>query len=71
MKIFEKLMCILLIASALLMVFSSFFFGIKLFEWAFGLSFITLTVSSLTLSAVEIASGELINPYDSDEYYIN
>lgn len=71
MKIFEKLMCTLLIASTLLMVLSSFFFDIKLFEWVFGLSFVTLTVSSLAFSAVEIASGELINPYDSDEYYID
>lgn len=71
MKIFEKLMCTLLIASTLLMVLSSFFFGIKLFEWVFGLSFVTLTISSLTFSAVEIASGELINPYDSDGYYID
>lgn len=71
MKIFEKLMCTLLIASTLLMVLSSFFFGIKLFEWVFGLSFVTLTISSLAFSAIEIASGELINPYDSDEYYID
>ena len=71
MKIFEKLMCTLLIASTFLMVFSSFFFGSKLFEWVFGLSFVTLTISSLAFSAVEITSGELINPYDSDEYYID
>ena len=71
MKTFEKLMCTLLVVSALLMVFSSFFFGVRIFEWIFGLSFVTLAISSLTFSAVEIASGDLINPYDSDEYYID
>ena len=54
-----------------LMLISSFFFGISFFEWVFGLSFIIMSISSLALASVELAIGDLFNPYESDDYYID
>lgn len=71
MKIFEKITFFVLFASMFLMLISSFFFDISFFEWVFGLSFITMSISSLTLASVELAIGDLFNPYESDDYYID
>ena len=71
MKIFEKIMFFVLFVSMFLMLISSFFFDISFFEWVFGLSFITMSISSLTLASVELAIGDLFNPYESDDYYID
>lgn len=71
MKIFEKVMFLVLFASIFLVIFSSFFFGITFFEWTFGLSFVTMTLASLILSPIELAIDNLPNPYESDEYFID
>lgn len=71
MKIFEKIMFLVLFASMFLMTLSSFFFGNSFFEWTFGISFAVMAISSLTLSSVELATGGFPNPYESDEYYID
>ena len=71
MKIFEKITFFVLFASMFLMLISSFFFGVSFFEWVFELSFITMSVSSLALASVELAIGDLFNPYESDDYYID
>ena len=71
MKIFEKITFFVLFASMFLMLISSFFFDVSFFEWVFGLSFITMSVSSLVLASVELAIGDLFNPYESDDYYID
>ena len=71
MKIFERIMFLMLFASVSLMTLSSFFFDITFFEWTFGLAFVVMAVSSLILSSIELATGNLPNPYESGEYYID
>lgn len=71
MKTFEKIIFFVLFVSMFLMLISSFFFGVSFFEWVFGLSFIIMSLSSLALASVELAIGDLFNPYESDDYYID
>lgn len=71
MKIFKKILYNLLFLSFALMILSSFFSGTRFFEWTFGLSFVTTTVCSLILSAVELGTGELPNPYSDENRYID
>ena len=71
MKIFERIMFLMLFASVSLMTLSSFFFDIVFFEWTFGISFAVMAVSSLILSSIELATDNLPNPYEPGEYYID
>ena len=71
MKLFKKIMYDVLFASFAVMFLSSFFFGVELFEAVFGLSFVVMALDSIVLSAVELSTDGLPNPYDSDEYYID
>ena len=71
MKNFMKLMYSILFSSIAIVILSSFLFEIKFFQWAFGISFLVLAVSSVIVSSIELGSGEFPNPYDNDEYYID
>lgn len=71
MNIFKKIMYSILFSSFAVMIFSSFFFGIEFFQWAFGISFLTMAVSSVVVASAEVSTGGFPNPYDNDEYYID
>ena len=71
MKNFMKLMYSILFSSIAIVVLSSFLFKIVFFQWAFGISFLVLAVSSVIISSIELGSGGFSNPYDNDEYYID
>ena len=71
MKNFMKLMYSILFSSIAIVVLSSFLFKIVFFQWAFGISFLVLAVSSVIISSIELGSGGFPNPYDNDEYYID
>ena len=66
-----KLMYSILFSSIAIVVLSSFLFKIVFFQWAFGISFLVLAVSSVIISSIELGSGGFSNPYDNDEYYID
>lgn len=66
-----KLMYSIMFLSIAIIVLSSFFFGMKFFQWAFGISFLTLAVSSIIVSSIEFGLDGFPNPYDNDEYYID
>ena len=71
MKNFMKLMYSIMFSSIAIVILSSFFFSVKFFQWAFGISFLVLAVSSVIISSIELGSGGFPNPYDNDEYYID
>ena len=71
MSIFKKIMYSILFSSFAVMILSSFFFEIKFFQWAFGISFLIMAVSSVAITSVELSNDEFLNLYDNDEYYID
>ena len=71
MSIFKKIMYSILFSSFSVMILSSFFFEIKFFQWAFGISFLIMAVSSVAVTSVEFSNDGFLNPYDNDEYYID
>lgn len=70
MKTFMKIMYGILFSSFAIVLLSSFFFEIAFFQWAFSLSFLTIAVSSVVISSVELCE-EIPNPYEKEEYYID
>ena len=69
MKTFMKIMYGILFSSFAIVLLSSFFFEIAFFQWAFGLSFLTIAVSSVIISSVELCEDP--NPYEREGYYID
>lgn len=70
MKTFMKIMYGILFSSFAVVLLSSFLFEIAFFQWAFGLSFLTIAVSSVIISSVELCE-EIPNPYEKEEHYID
>ena len=71
MKTFMKVMYSILFTSCVLVFLSSFFVEIPFFQWIFGLSFLSIAVSSVIISSIELADEEIPDPYRKDEYYID
>lgn len=71
MKTFMKIMYSILFASFAIVFLSSFFFGIPFFQWAFGLSLLTIAVSSVIISSIELSDEEIPDPYKKEEYYVD
>ena len=71
MKTFMKIMYSILFASFAIVLLSSFFFGIPFFQWAFGLSLLTIAVSSVIISSIELSDEEIPDPYKKEEYYVD
>lgn len=71
MKTFMKIMYGILFSSFAIVLLSSFFFEIAFFQWAFVLSFLTTTVSSVIISSIELLNEEIPNPYKKENYYVD
>ena len=70
MKAFMKIMYGVLFSSFVVVLLSSLFFKIAFFQWAFGLSFLTIAASSVIISSVELCE-EIPNPYKKENYYVD
>ena len=71
MKTFMKIMYSILFASFAIVFLSSFLFEIPFFQWAFGLSLLTIAVSSVIISSIELSDEEIPDPYKKEEYYVD
>ena len=66
-----KIMHSILFSSFALVVLSALFFNIAFFQWMFGLSLLTASISSVIVSSTELANEEILDPYRKEEYPVD
>lgn len=63
-----KIMHSILFSSFALVLLSAFFFNLAFFQWMFGLSLLTASISSVIVASIELANEEIPDPYRKEEY---
>ena len=66
-----KIMHSILFSSSALVLLSALFFNIAFFQWMFGLSLLTASISSVIVSSTELANKEIPDPYKKEEYPVD
>ena len=66
-----KIMHSILFSSFALALLSAFFFNLAFFQWMFGLSLLTASISSVIVASIELANEEIPDPYRKEEYPVD
>ena len=66
-----KIMHSILFSSFALVLLSAFFLTLAFFQWMFGLSLLTASVSSVIVASIELANEEIPDPYRKEEYPVD
>lgn len=66
-----KIMHSILFSSFALVLLSVFFFNLAFFQWMFGLSLLTASISSVIVASIELANEEIPDPYRKEEYPVD
>lgn len=66
-----KIMHSILFSSFALVLLSAFFFNLAFFQWMFGLSLLTASISSVIVASIELANEEIPDPYRKEEYLVD
>ena len=66
-----KIMHNILFSSFALVLLSTFFFNLAFFQWMFGLSLLTASISSVIVVSIELANEEIPDPYRKEEYPVD
>ena len=66
-----KIIHSILFSSFALVLLSALFFNIAFFQWMFGLSLLTVAISSVIVSSTELANEETPDPYRKEEYPVD
>lgn len=71
MKTFKQILYYLLFISFIFTFISSLFSNIAFFKFVFGISILIMILTPLVLAVVEIGSGDIPNPYENNDYYLD
>lgn len=66
-----KIIHSVLFSSFALVCLSAFFFNLAFFQWMFGLSLLTASISSVIIASIELANEEIPDPYKKEEYPVD